>query len=144
MKKIQPLIDGLKKAFQGVFRAVEPLFNTFVDLATEALPYVTKGIGMVYSAMMAYFTFLKESGGGALKILKGIFTLDADAISSGIDQIGGSFKKTVNSYGESMKRFESGSKELTQTEKDEAEKREANRKAALEKKQANEENTTIN
>ena len=139
MKKIQPLIDGLKKAFQGVFRAVEPLFNTFVDLATDALPYVTKGIGMVYSAMMAYFTFLKESGGGALKILKGIFTLDADAISSGIDQIGGSFKKTVNSYGESMKRFESGSKELTQTEKDEAEKREANRKAALEKKQANDE-----
>jgi hypothetical protein len=139
MKKIQPVIDGLKKAFQGVFRAVEPLFNTFVDLATEALPYVTKGIGMVYSAMMAYFTFIKESGGGVMKILKGIFTLDADAISEGIDKVGGSFKKTQESYGESMKRFSAGSKELTQTEKDEAEKREANRKEALEKKQANEE-----
>ena len=139
MKKIQPLIDGLKKAFQGVFRAVEPLFNTFVDLATDALPYVTKGIGMVYSAMMAYFTFIKESGGGVMKILKGVFTLDADSISAGIDQVGGSFKKTQTSYSESMKRFSEGSKELTQSEKDEAEKREENRKKALEKKQANEE-----
>ena len=138
MKKIQPVIDGLKKAFQGVFRAVEPLFNTFVDLATEALPYVTKGIGMVYSAMMAYFTFIKESGGGVMKILKGIFTLDADAISEGIDKVGGSFKKTQESYGESMKRFEAGSKELTQTEKDELEKREENRKKALEKQLENE------
>jgi hypothetical protein len=138
MKKVQPIIDGLKKAFQGVFRAVEPLFNTFVDLATDALPYVTKGIGMVYSAMMAYFTFIKESGGGVMKILKGVFTLDSDAISAGIDQVGGSFKKTQNSYSDSMKRFSEGSKELTKTEKEELEKREENRKKALEKQLENE------
>ena len=134
MKKIQPLIDGLKKAFQGVFRAVEPLFNTMVDLATDALPFVTKGIGMVYSAMMAYFTFLKEAGGGAMKILKGIFTLDGDAISEGINKVGGSFKKTQQSYGESMKRFSEGSKELTKNEKEEAEKREENRIKQQEKR----------
>ena len=138
MKKIQPIIDGLKKAFQGVFRAVEPLFDTFIDLATDALPYVTKGISMVYSAMMAYFTFIKESGGGVMKILKGVFTLDADAITEGIDQVGGSFKKTQNAYSDSMKRFSDGSKELTKTEKEELEKREANRKAALEKQLENE------
>ncbi|CAB4148595.1 hypothetical protein UFOVP531_12 [uncultured Caudovirales phage] len=138
MQKIQPLIDGLKKAFQGVFRAVEPLFDTFIDLATDALPYVSKGIGMVYSAMMAYFTFIKESGTGVMKILKGVFTLDADAITEGIDQVGGSFKKTQNSYSESMKRFSQGSKELTEKEKEELEKREDNRKAALEKQQENE------
>ena len=138
MQKIQPLIDGLKKAFQGVFRAVEPLFNTFVDLATDALPYVTKGIGMVYSAMMAYFTFIKESGGGVMKILKGVFTLDADAITAGIDQVGGSFKKTQGAYTDSMKRFSEGSKELTTREKEELEKREENRKKALEKQEENE------
>lgn len=138
MKKMQPLLDGLKKIFQGVFRAVEPLFDTFVDLATEALPYVTKGIGMVYSAMMAYFTFIKESGGGVMKILKGVFTLDSNAISEGINQVGGSFKKTQTAYTDSMKRFSEGSKELTKTEKEELEKREANRKAALEKQQENE------
>ena len=138
MKKLQPLLDGLKKIFQGVLRAVEPLFDTFVDLATQALPYVTKGIGMVYSAMMAYFTFIKESGGGVMKILKGIFTLDADAITSGIDQVGGSFKKTQTAYSDSMKRFSEGSKELTEKEKEELEKREENRKKALEKQQENE------
>jgi hypothetical protein len=138
MKKVQPIIDGLKKAFQGVFRAVEPLFDTFVDLATDALPYVTKGISMVYSAMMAYFTFIKESGGGVINILKGIFTLDADAISAGIDQVGGSFKKTQTAYTDSMKRFSAGSKELTEKEKEELEKREENRKAALAKKEENE------
>ena len=135
MKKLQPVLDGLKKIFQGVFRAVEPLFDTFVDLATQALPYVTKGIGMVYSAMMAYFTFIKESGGGVMKILKGIFTLDADAITAGIDQVGGSFKKTQTAYTDSMKRFSEGSKELTKREKEEMEKREENRKKALEKQQ---------
>jgi hypothetical protein len=138
MKKVQPIIDGLKKAFQGVFRAVEPLFDTFVDLATDALPYVTKGISMVYSAMMGYFTFIKESGGGVMKILKGVFTLDSDAITAGIDQVGGSFKKTQNAYTDSMKRFSDGSKELTKTEKEEAEKREEIRKAALLKKEENE------
>lgn len=138
MKKLQPVLDGLKKIFQGVFRAVEPLFDTFVDLATQALPYVTKGIGMVYSAMMAYFTFIKESGGGVMKILKGIFTLDADAITAGIDQVGGSFKKTQTAYTDSMKRFSEGSKELTKREKEEMEKREENRKKALEKQQENE------
>jgi hypothetical protein len=93
---------------------------------------------MVYSAMMAYFTFIKESGGGVMKILKGVFTLDSDAISAGIDQVGGSFKKTQNSYTDSMKRFSDGSKELTKTEKEEAAKREENRKAALLKKEENE------
>jgi len=85
---------------------------------------------------MAYFTFIKESGGGVMKILKGVFTLDSDAISAGIDQVGGSFKKTQESYGDSMKRFSDGSKELTKTEKEEAEKREENRKKAQEKKEA--------
>lgn len=139
MQKIQPLIDGLKKAFQGVFRAVEPLFDTFIDLATDALPYVSKGIGMVYSAMMAYFTFIKESGGAVMKILKGVFTLDGDAISAGIDQVGGSFKKTQQSYGDSMKRFSEGSKELTKSEKEEAEKREENARKLQEKREAAEE-----
>ena len=138
MKKLQPVLDGLKKIFQGVFRAVEPLFDTFVDLATQALPYVTKGIGMVYSAMMAYFTFIKESGGGVMKILEGIFTLDADKITQGIDQVGGSFKKTQTAYSDSMKRFSEGSKELTEKEKKELEKREEDRKKALEKREENE------
>ena len=136
MKKLQPLLDGVSKIFQGVFRAVEPLFNTMVDLAMKALPMVTKGIGMVYSAMMGYFTFLKESGTGALKILKGVFTLDTDTIKEGMNQIGGSFKKTAESYNESMKRFAAGSKELTANEKLSAEERKAIREKEIADKEA--------
>lgn len=136
MKKIQPLFDGLKKITFGIFRAVEPLVDVFMDLAMKALPYVADAVGAVYSGMMAYFKFLKEAGGGAMQILKGVFTLDSNAISAGIDQVKGSFSKAGDTYKKSMKAFGEGSKELTETEKAEAEKREENRKAAQEKREA--------
>lgn len=122
MKKLEPIMEGMKKAFQGIFRAVEPIFDIFVDLATEALPYVTQGIGMVYSSLMAFFTLIKEVGTGAMQILEGIFTMDTDKISSGLDKVTGSFSKTADSYSSSMKRFADGSKELTDAEKESLEK----------------------
>lgn len=134
MKKLQPVLDLIDKTFQGIYRAVEPLFDIFLDLAMKALPAVEKGIGIVYSAMVAYFTFLKEAGGGVMKILKGIFTLDTDTISQGIEKVGGSFKKTQESYSESMKRFSAGSKELTAKEKEELAEREKNEKEAADKR----------
>jgi len=136
MKKLQPVLDLIDKTFQGVYRAVEPLFDIFLDLAMRALPAVQRGIGIVYSSMVAYFTFLKEAGGGVINILKGVFTLDADTISQGIEQIGGSFKKTQESYGESLKRFNAGSKEFTAKEKEELEEREKNEKEAADKRKA--------
>lgn len=122
MKKLEPIMEGMRKAFQGIFRAVEPIFDIFVDLATDALPYVTQGIGMVYSSLMAFFTLIKEVGSGAMQILEGIFTMDTDKISSGLDSVTGSFAKTADSYTSSMKRFSEGSKELTAAEKEALEK----------------------
>ena len=122
MKKLEPIMEGMRKAFQGIFRAVEPIFDIFVDLASDALPYVTQGIGMVYSSLMAFFTLIKEVGGGAMQILEGIFTMDTDKISSGLDSVTGSFAKTADSYTSSMKRFSDGSKELTAAEKEALEK----------------------
>jgi len=122
MKKLEPIMEGMRKAFQGIFRAVEPIFDIFVDLAADALPYVTQGIGMVYSSLMAFFTLIKEVGGGAMQILEGIFTMDTDKISSGLDSVTGSFSKTADSYTNSMKRFADGSKELTAAEKEALEK----------------------
>jgi len=122
MKKLEPIMEGMRKAFQGIFRAVEPIFDIFVDLATDALPYVTQGIGMVYSSLMAFFTLIKEVGTGAMQILEGIFTMDTDKISSGLDSVTGSFAKTADSYTSSMKRFSEGSKELTAAEKEALEK----------------------
>lgn len=135
MKKIQPLFDGLKKITFGIFRAVEPLVDIFMDLAMKALPYVSDAVSMVYSGMMAYFTFLKEAGGGAMQILKGVFTLDGDAISAGIDKVSGSFGKATDTYKKSMKAFGEGEKELTDAEKEALEKRkEAQEKANEEAK----------
>lgn len=126
MKKLQPIMDGLKKAFAGVFKAVEPIFDIFIDLATDALPYVTKGIGMVYSSLMAFFTLIKEVGTGAMEILEGIFTMDTDKISKGLGTVTNSFSKTADSYNSSMKRFAEGSKELTEAEKEALEKQKEN------------------
>lgn len=123
MKKIQPLFDGLKKITFGIFRAVEPLVDVFMDLAMKALPYVSDAVSMVYSGMMAYFTFLKEAGGGAMEILEGIFTLDADKVTNGIDKVSGSFGKATETYKKSIKAFGEGEKELTEAEKDALEKR---------------------
>lgn len=139
MKKIQPLLDGLQKIFGGIFRAVEPLFNSLVDMAMTALPYVTKGVGVFYSALVGLFTLVKEAGGGYIKILKGIATLDFSQAKEGLAQIQDSFSKAVKSGTEAYKRFEVGSKELTKSEKEEAEKRQkAADEAAAKKKAAQE------
>jgi len=139
MKKIQPLFDGLKKITYGIFKAVEPLVDIFMDLAMKALPYVSDAVGMVYSGMMAYFTFLKEAGGGAIQILKGVFTLDGDAISAGLDKVTGSFGKAGDTYKKSMKAFGEGQKQLTDAEKEALEKQkeiQEKQKEAREKAQA--------
>jgi hypothetical protein len=130
MKKIQPLFDGLKKITFGIFRAVEPLVDAFMELAMKAMPYVTDAIGMVYSAMMAYFTLIKEVGGGVMDIVEGIFTLDGDKVSAGLDKVSGSFSKAGDTYKSSMKKFGEGTKELTDAEKEALQKKkEAQEKA---------------
>ena len=47
---------------------------------------------------------LKEAGVGVGKILKGIFTLDYDAITAGWDQLTGSWNKAVTDFKSSMER----------------------------------------
>lgn len=123
MKKMKPLMDGLQKILGGIFRAVEPLFDTFLDLAMKALPYVTQGIGLFYSALVGLFTYVKEAGGGYIKMMKGIVTLDFDAAKEGFNQMKNSFAATVKAGQEAYKRFEMGSKEQTKSEKEELAKR---------------------
>jgi flagellar biosynthesis GTPase FlhF len=132
MKKLQPLLDGIGKLFQGVFRAVEPLFNTLVDLAISALPTVSKAFGVVYSSVTAVFQSLGLLGGAIKKLISGDFSgAWKDAKSSVND-----FSKN---YDASIKRFNEGSKEMSKTEKEEAEKRAEARKASQEKQAANDE-----
>jgi hypothetical protein len=121
MKKLEPLLIGMEKIFGGILAVIQPLLDSFLDLALKALPYITSGIGKLYSGFVAFFTLLKEAGTGAGKILKGIFTLDTDSITEGYQQIKGSLGKTLDAYDEGVKRFESGTQSITKTQKKNAE-----------------------
>ena len=134
-KKLEPLMIGLEKILGGIFAALEPLIDAFLDLAMKALPYITKGIGVFYSGLVSLFTLLKEAGVGVGKILKGIFTLDYDAITQGWEQLTGSWNKAVTEFKGSMTRFEEGTKKMTKTEKENLKERtEAGNKALEERK----------
>jgi hypothetical protein len=117
MKKLEPLFIGMEKILGGIFRVMEPLLDIFIDLALRALPYVTKGIGIFYSSLFALFTFIKNAGMGAGQILKGIFTLDWNALQAGYNQLAGTWDATVKSFSDANKLFTDGSNEVTKTEK---------------------------
>jgi len=128
MKKLQPLLDGVSKLFQGVFRAVEPLFNTLVDLAVSALPMVSKAFSVVYSTMTATLQSFGAIGSAIGKLIKGDFSGAWETAKSSVNDFG-------KNYDASLKRFSDGSKELTKGEKEQADKRAEDRKASQEKRE---------
>ena len=136
MKKLQPLLIGLEKILGGIFKAFEPVLDVFIEMATSALPYITKGIGMFYSGLYSLFTLVKNVGVSAGKILKGIFTLDFDALKEGAAGIKDAFTSVGATFDATYKRFEEGTKEQTKTEKENAEERAKNAKDAADKKKA--------
>ena len=133
-KKLEPLMIGLEKILGGIFEALTPLIDAFLELATAALPYITKYIGTFYSGLVALFTLLKEAGVGVGKILKGIFTLDYDAITQGWDQLTGSWNKAVTEFKAGMERYEAGTKKMTKTEKENLKEGNDARQKAFEEK----------
>ena len=116
-KKLEPLMIGFEKILGGIFAAIEPLIDAFIELATAALPYIIDGVGMFYSGLVALFSFLKNTAVGIGKILKGVFTLDFEAITDGYETLTNGWNVAVDSFKSSMKRYEAGSNELTKTEK---------------------------
>lgn len=127
MKKLQPLLSGLGKVFNGVFRAVEPLFNTLVDLSVSALPMVSKAFGVVYSSVTAVFQSLGSLGSAIKKLVSGDFSGAWQDAKSSVNDFS-------SNYDKSIKRFNDGTKEMSKTEKEEADKRAENRKAAQDKR----------
>ena len=134
-KKLEPILIAFEKILGGIFAALEPLIDSFLELATAALPYITKGIGIFYSAIFGLFSFIKNTAVGVGKILKGIFTLDFDSVSEGFDKLKNVVGDTMDSAKAAFGRYESGTKELTKTEKEELGKRQKNNEDANKKKQ---------
>jgi hypothetical protein len=115
MKKFQPLLIGLEKIFNGILAAVQPLIDGFIELATEALPYVSKAFGVVYSATTAVFQSLGKIGSSIVKLFKGDFKgawADAKESVTGF----------VDNYEAGMERYVAGTKKMTKTEKENADK----------------------
>ena len=133
-KKLEPLFIGFEKILGGIFEALTPLIDSFVELATSALPYITKGISIFYSSLVSLFTLVKEGGAGIGKILKGIFTLDTKSIEEGFNQLKGSWSKTVDTYNATSERFEAGTKKLTKTQKENLKQQTEDAKKALDEK----------
>jgi hypothetical protein len=134
MKKLEPLMIAMQKIFGGIFEALQPLIDGFVELATQALPYITQGIKVFYSSLVALFTLVKEGGGGIAKILQGIFTLDNDKIKEGYAQLTGTWSKTVEAFDATEKRFDAGYAKKTKKEKERDKDAEEKRKEALAKR----------
>ena len=134
-KKLEPLLIAFEKILGGIFAALEPLIDSFVELATQALPYITKGIGIFYSTLVGLFDLIKNVGVGAGKILKGIFTLSWDDITAGYDQIKNAIPAAMDAGKAAFGRYEEGTKRLTKTEKENLkDRKEANDKALEDRK----------
>lgn len=115
-KKLQPLFIGLEKIFNGVYSAIEPLFNTLIDLAISVLPMVSNAMQVVYGSVTAVIQSLGSLGSAVGKFITGDF---AGAWQSAKESVT-DFSKN---YDDSIKRFTAGTKDLTKIEKEEAEKR---------------------
>jgi hypothetical protein len=133
-KKLEPLLIGFEKILGGIFEALTPLIDAFVELATSALPYITTGIKVFYSSLVALFTLVKEAGVGVGKILKGVFTLDMGSIKEGWEQLKGGWGKTVDAYVATSERFEAGTKKLTKTQKENLKEQNDDAKKAFDEK----------
>lgn len=128
-KRFSTLFGGLEKIFNGVFRAIEPLFNTFLDLAIKALPYVEKAMMGVYGSVTAVLQSLGSLGSAVTKFVKGDFSGAWDSAKASVTDFG-------KNYDNAIKRFQAGSQELTKSEKEEAAKRAEERKKWREKEDA--------
>lgn len=129
MKKLEPIMTQFGRILNGILGAMQPLIDGFIDLATKAMPYVTDGFRVAYSAMSSFLQGLGLVGSAVKKFISGDFSGAWDDAKKSVTEFG-------TRYEEANKRFISGTKELTDTEKEELAKRLAAQKAAAEKREA--------
>jgi hypothetical protein len=134
MKKLEPIMIAFERILGGVFKVMEPLIDAFLDLALQALPYVEKGIKVVYSSLATLFTSIGKIGSALVKLFKGDFAGAWEDAKSSVMDFGKEYNKNV-------KKFEEGSNQMTATEKKnqeelDKERKEKEQKAAERRKAA--------
>jgi uncharacterized phage infection (PIP) family protein YhgE len=136
MKKLEPIATQFGRILNGILGAMQPIIDGFIDLATRALPYVSKGFEVAYSALSSFLQGIGLVGSAVKKFISGDFAGAWDDAKNSVTEFG-------KRYEEANKGFIAGSKELTDKEKEEQAKRladikEHNKKVAEERKQAEE------
>lgn len=131
-QKLQPLLIGFQRIFNGIFAAIEPVFDTFIDLATKALPYVTQGFGVAYSAITSFIQGIGTLGQAVGKLIKGDFVGAWDSAKEAVTGFG-------KRYDDANKRFVDGTKEVTKSEQEELDKRKAAAEKAAEERRKKQE-----
>lgn len=136
MKKLEPIATQFGRILNGILGAMQPIIDGFIDLATRALPYVSKGFEVAYSALSSFLQGIGLVGSAVKKFISGDFAGAWDDAKNSVTEFG-------KRYNEANKGFIAGSKELTDKEKEEQAKRladikEHNKKVAEERKQAEE------
>jgi hypothetical protein len=126
VKKFEPLMIGLEKILNGVLEAIMPLIDGFIELATTALPYVSKAFSVVYSAVTAVFQSLGKLGGAVVKLFKGDFKGAWEDAKSSVTSFS-------TNYDTAVQRFETGTKKITKTQKENLDKQAKDRDDAAEK-----------
>lgn len=126
MKKLEPIMTQFGRILNGILGAMQPLIDGFIDLATKAMPYVTDGFKVAYSAMSSFLQGLGLVGSAVKKFISGDFSGAWDDAKKSVTEFG-------TRYEAANKRFIAGTKELTDAEKEEQAKRLAEQKAHNEK-----------
>jgi hypothetical protein len=126
MKKLEPIFTQFGRILNGILGAMEPFIDGLIDLATKALPYVSKGFEVAYSALSSFLQGIGLVGSAVKKFISGDFAGAWDDAKKSVTEFG-------DRYEQSNKRFIAGSKELTDKERQELEKRLADQKAHNEK-----------
>jgi hypothetical protein len=128
MKKLEPVMIMFEQILGGIFKALEPVFDLFVDLVMWVMPKLQMAIGGLYTAFAALGSFLKnfivvqvKNFMAFGKILKGVFTLDLDTIKEGFNDVKNNIKEgvknVVDTTTKTWENYNSGLKDITKTQK---------------------------
>jgi hypothetical protein len=119
-------MNQVGRLLNGILGAMQPIIDSFIQFAEKALPYVTDGFRVAYSAISSFLQGVGLVGSAVKKFISGDFAGAWDDAKKSVTEFG-------TRYDAANERFIEGTKELTTAEKEEQEKRAADRKAAYEK-----------
>lgn len=143
MKKLEPVMIAFEQILGGIFEALQPVFDTLIELIMWVMPGVQKAIGAFYTVLVTLGSFLKnffqvqiKNFAAFGKILKGVFTLDFDMVKEGVNDVVNNFKAGFedikNTATTTWDNYNKGLSNLTKTQKKNLDEQNKNSKEALE------------